>query len=146
MLTQNEADRLIALPKLLADKSTLQFPRAGDALQLDAKSEDGREAFLIDANRKGRIRLKKCTYQERYAVIEILLRLDIGGPPHENPDGTIVACPHLHTYREGYGDKWADPTNPGLVSNPTDLALVLHDFLSKLCNVRNVPQIQRSTL
>ena len=34
-------------------------------MEAEANSIDGREAFLIDVNRRGRIKLTKCTYQER---------------------------------------------------------------------------------
>jgi hypothetical protein len=111
--------------------------------QLEVKSEDGREAFLIDVNRRGKIKLSKCTYQERYQVIEILLRLDIDGPPHENPDGLIVPCPHLHVYKEGYADKWAYSISPKDFTNTMDLVNTLKDFL-QYCRVRDIPTIQSS--
>lgn len=142
MLTQAKADELLATPKVMVDRSTIQFPAAGAALQLALRSEDRHEEFSIDVNRRGKIKLSKCTYQERYAVVEILLRLDIDGPPHTNPDGTTMPCPHLHTYREGYGDKWAAPL-PADFKNPTDLVETLRDFL-KYCNVKEISSIQRS--
>ncbi len=142
MLPQQKADQLIHIPKLLVNSTAIQFPIAGDSIQLEAKSEDGRDTFMFDVNRKGRIRLSRCTYQERYAVIEILLRLDVDGPPHENPDGTEVPCPHLHVYREEYGDKWAYPVPPGF-TNTTDLVRTLQDFLG-YCRVDIMPPIQRS--
>jgi hypothetical protein len=37
------------------------------------------------------------------------MRLDLDGPPHRNPDDEEIPWPHLHVYREGYGDKWASP-------------------------------------
>ncbi|WP_394295487.1 DUF6978 family protein [Halalkalibacterium ligniniphilum] len=30
-----------------------------------------------------------------------LLRIDIEGSPHDNPDGTTVECPDTHIYKEG---------------------------------------------
>lgn len=141
MLTQVEANALMALSKRLVESAEIQFPPAGDYLQLEVKSDDDREVFQIDVNRRGRIRLTKCTYQERYAVVEILVRVDIDGPPHENPDGTVIPCPDIHEYREGYGDKWARAL-PASFSNPSDLVVTLRDFL-KFCNVRKVPGIQK---
>ncbi len=132
----------MSLPKRLVEELTIDFPRAGDRLQMQLKSTDGREEFLVDVNRRGRIRLTKCSYQERYAVVEILLRLDVGGPPHENPDSSVVPCPHLHVYREGYADKWANALPPAF-TKPSDLVKTLQDFL-RYCNVDVVPQIQYS--
>jgi hypothetical protein len=73
--------------------------------------------------------------------VEILLRLDIDGPPHVNPDGVEVPSPHLHVYREGYGDKWAEPA-PADFSDTSNLPRTLEDFL-KYCKVERIPLVQR---
>ena len=142
MLVQNEVERLLSIEKFLTDESAIQFPGLGDSAKLEAKSVDQRDFFLFDVNRPGTIKLSKCTYQERYAVVEILLRLDVGGPTHENPDGTEIPCPHLHVYKEGYGDKWAYPL-PSDFADPTDLVKTLREFL-RYCKVQNIPSIQMS--
>lgn len=142
MLTQQKADQLMGTPKMLVNSLPIPFPLADDFIYIEAKSTDGRESFVFDVNRKGRIKLKKCTYMERYAVTEVLLRLDIDGPPHTNPDGEEFPCPHLHTYREGYGDKWAAPL-PSDFTNPGSLTQTLMEFL-RYSNVIEVPQIQLS--
>ena len=80
----------------------------------------------------------KCTYQERYAVVEVLVRLDLDGPPHENPDGAVLPCPHLHLYKEGFADKWAYPLPAGAFADTTNLTKTFLDFL-KYCNVQNIP-------
>ena len=141
MLTQPVANALMSMPKRLLETGEIRFPAAGDYLQLELRSDDEHETFLIDVNRRGKIKVTKCTYQERYAVVEILVRVDIDGPPHENPDGTVVPCPHIHEYREGFGDKWARPL-PVSFTNPSDLVVTLRDFL-KFCNVAKVPGIQK---
>ncbi len=141
-MLQEKADALLAMIKELVEKTNVQFPSAGAAKVLAAKSEDGREAFIMDINRKGMIKLTKCTFQERYELIEILLRLDIDGPPHTNPDGQVIPCPHLHIYREGFGDKWAVALPAGF-SNPADLEKTFKEFL-EYCNFKNIPVIQRA--
>ena len=141
MLTQPVANALMAMPKHLLETGEIQFPAAGDYLQLELRSDDEHETFLVDVNRRGKIKLTKCTYQERYAVVEILIRVDIDGPPHENPDGTVVQCPHIHEYREGFGVKWARSL-PATFTNPSDLVITFRDFL-KFCNVAKVPGIQK---
>jgi hypothetical protein len=140
MLTQEEADALMAMPKRLVRPLPIAFPPAGDSSQIELKSLDGREDFLVDVNRRGKIKVAKCTYQERYAVIEILVRLDLGGPAHENPDGSVIVCPHLHVFREGYADKWAQPL-PSAFTKPSDLIRTLQEFL-RYCSVTEVPDIQ----
>lgn len=50
--------------------------------------------------------------------------------------------PHLHLYREGYGDKWAVEVPDGILSNPADAWQVLHDFM-RYCGVVEQPNIVR---
>src|SRR5207245_1561915 len=121
MLTQAEADALMAMVKEFVDQKGINFPLAGEWVKLEVKSEDKRESFLIDVNRKGTVKPSKCTYQERYEVVEILLRLDLDGPTHENPDGAELPCPHLHIYREGYADKLAFPLPGGRFTDTAHL-------------------------
>ncbi|MBI3464315.1 MAG: hypothetical protein HY000_14850 [Planctomycetes bacterium] len=142
MLTQVEADALMAMPKQFAHGGIINFPRAGEKASYEVISVDEREKFLFDVNR-GRIRLSKCTYQERYKSIEILVRLDLDGPPHENPDGRVVPCPHIHLYREGYADKWAEPVPRGHFRDTSIVVATFKDFLA-FCNVSNTPTIQPS--
>lgn len=155
MLTQSEADVLIAMQKRRATDESYDFPSSGEFLTIPVISIDEREPFLIDVNRKGRIRLTKCTYQERYRGIIILLRLDIDGPPHTNPEvssvpnsylapynGQIIQSPHLHLYIEGFMDKWAIPTPSGKFPNTSDLYTTLEDFF-RYCNIVELPIIQR---
>jgi len=141
MLSQERAEELLAMIKRLVESSRIDFPAAGAAKRLEAESEDGRESFLLDINRRGTIKLTKCTFQERYQTVEILLRLDIDGPTHENPDGEVVPCPHLHVYRGG-GDKWAVAL-PRDFSDPPDLVQTFKEFLA-YCKVRDIPDIQRA--
>jgi len=75
----------------------------------------------------------------RYKNIQNLIRIDLEGPPHDNPDGTVVECPHIHIYKEGYDLTWAYPLDEKLQTDPSDLITVLIDFL-KYTNVNNCNQ------
>jgi hypothetical protein len=107
-LTQNEADKLMAMEKRAVDEKEWFFPAPGDRVAIPLTSLDKRESFMLDVTR-ARIKLTKATFQNRARSAIILIRLDIDGPSHRNPDGEEIPCPHLHIYREGYGDKWAIP-------------------------------------
>ncbi len=154
MLTQSEADTLIAMQKKKANDEVTSFPLGGSLLTLPIVSLDGREAFLIDVNR-GRIRLSKCSYQERYQSTIVLVRLDIDGPPHPNPDvdtvplpflqpynGVTLPTPHLHLYTEGFMDKWAIPAPPDKFSSLSDLYETLVQFFT-FCNIVEPPTVQK---
>ena len=86
MINQEEANHLMNLEKKKVSNETYSFPSTNDYLEIPIVSIDGRENFLLDVNRKGTIRLNKCTYQERYEKIYILIRVDLNGPPHTNPE------------------------------------------------------------
>jgi Family of unknown function (DUF6978) len=140
-LSQGDADALIALAKIRADDEERLFPQAGGSLVIPLTSEDKREHFLLDIHR-GRIDLLKGTYQNRARQVVVLVRLDFGGPPHRNPDGQEVPCPHLHLFREGFGDKWAVPVPTKDFPNIGDLWSTLSDFM-RYCNVVVPPRIDR---
>ena len=108
LLTQVEADALIAMDKVRIDNIQWKCPRAGEQLSVPLTSIDKRENFALDITRSS-IKLTKSTHQNRARQAIVLMRLDVDGPPHRNPDGMEVPCPHLHIYREGFGHKWATP-------------------------------------
>ena len=139
-LTQAEADALIAMEKHRVDDTSYQFPITG-SLVVPLQSPDKREQFLLDIAR-GRIDLLKGTFQERGRQVIVLVRLDFGGPPHRNPDDEEVPCPHLHVYREGYGDKWAVPAPALEFPRTDDVWETLRHFL-KYCNITEPPEIER---
>ncbi len=107
-ITQAEADKLMAMEKKAVDQQQWTFPGPGDRIFVPLTSIDKRENFLLDVTRS-QIKLTKATFQNRARQAIVLYRLDIDGSPHRNPDGEEIPCPHLHVYREGYGDKWAIP-------------------------------------
>lgn len=140
-LTQSEADALIALEKHRADDRQWDYPDLGGSISVPLVSPDRREQFVLDVSR-GRIDLAKGTYQNRGRQVVVLVRLDFGGAPHRNPDGQEIASPHLHLYREGYGDKWAFAVPADRFPNLGDAWRTLDDFM-RYCNVVEPPAIQR---
>lgn len=141
-ITQEEAESLIAMEKCAVDQKTWNFPGPGDRIIVLLVSRDRRENFLLDVTRF-QIRLTKATFQNRARVAIILYRLDIDGAPHRNPDGQEIACPHLHRYREGYGDKWAAPAPIDRFPDTTNLATALDAFMEH-CNITDPPRIEKT--
>jgi MoaA/NifB/PqqE/SkfB family radical SAM enzyme len=139
-LPQPEADALIAVAKRRADDGERKFPPPGDRLVVPLVSIDKREDFLLDITRS-QINFAKITHQNRARQVVVLMRLDIDGAPHRNPDGEVIPCPHMHIYRENFGDKWAHPLPVGKFNNLGDLFRTLEDFMTE-CNVVEPPRIQ----
>ena len=140
-LTQAEADVLILMEKHRVDDARWDYPGMGGSVSIPLVSWNKRENFRLDVSR-GHIDLLKGTYQNRVREIIVLVRLDFGGPPHRNPDGEDVPCPHWHVYREGFGDKWALPVPADKFPDLTDLWQTLENFL-RFCNVTQPPLIDR---
>jgi len=140
-LTQSEADALIAMEKHRANEERSDFPMGGQSVVIPLQSPDRREQFLLDLSR-ARIDLLKVKMQNRGRQVVVLVRLDLGGAPHRNPDDEEIATPHLHVYREGYGDKWAIPVPADRFRDPADIWATLEDFL-RFCNVTQHPHIER---
>jgi hypothetical protein len=140
-LTQAEADALIAMEKHRATEDRSDFPMGGQSLVLPLQSADKREQFMLDLSR-GRIDLLKVKMQNRGRQVVVLVRLDLGGAPHRNPDNEEVPAPHLHVYREGFGDKWAVPVSAEQFRDTGDVWMTLEDFL-RFCNITQPPLIER---
>ncbi len=138
-LTQGEADNLIAMEKHRIDDRDWLFPGPNDRIVIPLTSLDKREAFVLDV-RRAQIKLTKATYQNRARGTIILMRLDLDGSPHRNPDGEEIPCPHLHIYREGFADKWAMAAPADIYPNTLELFSTCEAFM-RHCNVTNPPNI-----
>ena len=141
IFTQTEADALIAMEKHRLDDTRWDFPRPGESINIPLVSVDKREEFALDITR-GRIDFLKGTFQNRSRKVFVLVRLDFGGRPHRNPDDEEIPSPHLHIYRQGYGDKWAMPLPVERFHNITDIWQLLEDFM-KFCNITEPPFIDK---
>lgn len=155
-LLQAEADSLRTAAKRLTKAARAEFamPSSGEGRTFQLESLDGRDAFLIDVNRRGKIKLTRCSYLERFRIVDILARFDIDGPPHTNPtaiappltiltpyNGMTLPCPHYHFYVEGYDDRWAIPAADAGFQQTRDLVAALREFMLH-CGVQDVPTIQ----
>lgn len=140
-LSQAEAEALIAIEKHRVNDDRSDFPTAGETIEVPLQSADRREQFLLDLSR-GRIDLAKVKMQNRGRQVVVLVRLDLGGAPHRNPDDEDVPAPHLHVYREGFGDKWAIPVPADRFRDTADIWATFEDFL-RFCNITQPPFVER---
>ena len=139
-LTQNEANRLLKLPKRKVDNQKWNYPSLGGKISIPLNSDDKHEEFILDIS-KGQIDLLRGKQQNRARQVIVLARIDFGGPPHRNPDGVEIPCPHIHLYKEGYGDKWAYPIPIEKFPNINDPSITIDDFMD-YCNIVEKPIIQ----
>lgn len=145
-LTTEQAELLLALPKFYrGDEKTFDLPTRGKSLRIPLESEDAQERFSLDIS-TGRIELKRFKVQTRARKTVILRRLDLYGRPHVNPDGEEIPCPHLHKYREGFGDRWAECLPAHLLTSGAPLKeKVLKLFMAE-CNIDGALEIIQKEL
>lgn len=142
-LTQSEADELLKMDKHVVGDAVHDFPEHnGGRLQVKLENKEHKEEFVLDISR-GRIDLRKITYQNRARKVVILARLDLVGPPHQNPDGEIIDCPHIHYYREDYGDRWAVSLPEDVFTDSDDIHKTLEQFMEH-CSIITKPFIPQS--
>jgi hypothetical protein len=139
MLSQSEADALIAMRKTFVGSSAVSVPPGSDHTH-ELVGDDPAERFLLDIWR-GTIRLLKLRFQTRARKVVVLVRLDIDGAPHTNPDGTRLGGTHLHLYREGYEDRWAFSVDPNEFADMADVRLAF-DYFCRYCRIEGVPPFQ----
>lgn len=141
LLTQKEADYYINVLKSLKHRGTIiKFPSPTEHIIIEAESNNNnKDLFKFYINRKGKYNIKKCTYMSRYKNTHDLLRIDIEGPAHDNPDGTTIECPHIHIYKEGYNLSWAYPLPQIIKTDPENLLQILIDFFeyNKVTNINH---------
>ena len=133
ILSQADADKLMAMEKRRVENRLYDFPDGGGKLSVPLQSVEGGDMFRLDIGR-GSVNLKKIKYQNRVRRAVVLVRLDVGHAPHRNPDGSEITGPHLHVYREGLGDKYAIEVPPWILEEPDNPALILENFM-KYCNI-----------
>ena len=142
IMTCEEATGLIQVLKKIIGINAFSIPKQGSKANIDVVSvfSEG-DRFKVDFNRSGIIKKEKYTLFLRYGKDQGLLRIDVGGPDHCNPDGTIVPCPHIHiqTHEMGMWDAWAYSL-PAVFGDVQDRINTLIQFL-KYCNVNNVDSI-----
>ena len=143
-LTQEEADALLAMEKHRVNDELHHFPRQSQKVKIRLRSFDEREDFWLDVNRAS-VDLRKVTYQNRAREVVKLTRLDLGGPPHANPDGEEISTPHLHVYRENHGDRWAMPVPEDQFADLDDIWTTLHDFMG-FCHITEPPRFMKACL
>lgn len=137
-LTQQEADDLLAMEKHKTRPEGYAYPAVGGKLSIPLVSSDEREKFFLDVSRR-KIELSRNKFQTRARIAMVLARLDLCDTPHRNPDGEEIPGPHIHFYKEGYGDAWAQPL-PAYFTNPEDCNTTLKQFM-QYCAVTDAPEI-----
>lgn len=140
-ISQTIAEFLIKLKKIPVANNDYKFPNQQYCkLSIPLKSEDGRHNFMLDINRN-KINLSKITYQNRTRTNIILVRLDLNGAPHRNPNGDEVSGTNIHIYKEGFNDKIAEELPEEFKDiKYNDIKEFLKTFM-QYCNIDGIPEM-----
>lgn len=130
-LAQSEADELLACRKSFTSPYKVSLGPGVD-VSVRLQTDVGRIVVLdITRSRKN---LKHLKLQLRAADGQVLTRLCIDGGLHSNPDGESRGRTHIHRYREGSRDSYADPLDAARYPDTTKMLDVLDQFLEE-CNI-----------
>ena len=139
-LAQHVADALFAMEKHRVSDDMILIDSLGQSENIRLVSSDKTEDFFLDLSR-GRQSLIKVSMQNRTKQDIVLVRLDLNGPPRRNPKSKVLLpTPHLHVYRENYGDSWAEPAPVQIFSRLNSELTTLREFMS-YCNITKPPNI-----
>ena len=140
-VSQAKADRLMSMEKHRVSAEAIPYPAPGRNITVALRSTDGREEFLLDVWRSDK-NPHRARFQIRARRAIILARIDLGGQPHTNDDDEPdIAAPHLHLYREGWGDGWAQPVPSQHFTALDDHHRTLEEFMV-YCNIATPPKFQ----
>ena len=142
-MTHAEAQGLIQVLKRLLQSGIIALPQMGRSVKVDLCSVfSEKDRFTVILNRSSRIRKDKYTLLLLYGKDKGLLRIDVGGPAHTNPDGTVIPCPHIHVQQKDAGswDAWAVEI-PAVFGHVEDRIDTFRTFL-QYCHVNHIASIE----
>lgn len=130
VFTQVEADGYISEPKSFPLPTAVPLKPGVDKTYTLTGDISGTD-YLLDIWR-GSVRLTRVKFQNRVQVSTVLVRID--DARHTNPDGEQFDGWHIHTYREGYEDKWAQHLDPAFFPDTADTESLFRGFCT-FCNI-----------
>lgn len=131
MKTNEEFNNLMKLDKHILLNSLI-LPGMNEEICIPVGAINSKETFSLDICRKNTIVLSRKKLQERLIPNnDLMIRLEIDGRPHINPDGKKLSRNHMHIFKEGYGMSWAYELNEIdaiLFKNSNDFTTIFFDF------------------
>ncbi|MDD6598784.1 hypothetical protein [Anaerovibrio sp.] len=149
-ITQEEADTLRTIEKYLANPQNIKIPKMRETRIYPAyhKCYNKRRDDLDVSAYRGGIDENKVSYRLIYKKSVLLIRIDTNDKTaHINPDKSFIPpmTPHIHVYREGYGDKFAYPLPAEFSSKGADIEKLFIEFL-QYSNFININELSLSII
>lgn len=150
-ITQEEADTLRIIEKYLANPQDVKIPKMRETRIYPAyhKCYNRRRDDLDVSAYRGGIDENKVSYRLIYKKGILLIRIDTNDKTaHINPDNKSFIppmTPHVHIYREGYGDKFAYPLPDEFSSKGADIEKLFIEFL-QYSNFINIDELSLSII
>ena len=140
-MTREQTQELIQVMKKLLLTGTYYIPKTGQMNSIPLQSlQSTKDRFTVYINRKSTIVPGKYTINLHYPQ-EDLLRIDVNGSVHTNPDGTKVPCPHIHIRTKVSVIKHVSAYDiPAVFGNVDDHINTVKDFL-QYCHTYNIDEL-----
>ncbi len=137
-LTDIEATHLLEMEKLRKFEDMYKYPDLGGGISIPLVSANKKEEFTLAISR-GHIDISRNSFVNVVRKAIPLVRLDLAGGIHRNPDGTEISVPHIHIYKEGFALKWAYSLPKGF-KYCNSVYEYLDNFMD-FCNITKKPKI-----
>ncbi len=137
-LTDFEASHLRGMEKHRKSEDMYKYPDLCGGISIPLVSANKKEEFSLAISR-GHIDISRNSFVNVARKAIPLVRLDLAGGMHHNPDGTEIPLPHIHIYKEGFALKWAYPL-PKDFANCNSVPEYLDKFMD-FCNITKKPKI-----
>lgn len=131
-LEQEKAEEYLNVRKKFRNMSKINLNQPFEKTEVLFSDLHG-DIFKLDL-KQGVIELKMFTFNNRAQDCFVLCRLDIDDKVHKNPDGHKINEPHIHFYKEGFGDKFAYPASQFNFTDCSDVLKCLKRFF-EICNI-----------
>lgn len=102
-MTNKEFDEIVKTEKLFVGKN-IKLPMILEHATYLLNAKDSFDGFILDVDRRCKyIEISKHKMQARDNNNKLpLVRIEVDGPPHMNPDGTKIGRNHIHYFNEKY--------------------------------------------
>lgn len=136
MITNEEFQNLMKLNKHFT-QSNIKLPVTGEkSPSFLVVSDNTKDSFALDTDRKSSITLTKIKLQERYTTDPVMMiRVEIDCRPHMFSDGHKSSRNHIHIFDEDCGNTVFDLSSfQNMFTDITNFETTFYDFC-KICNI-----------
>lgn len=132
MLNKEQAQNFFHEPKCFEKFTTISISKGSTSEYKVIGHETGMEYRLTVY--RGRINEVKISLTKLVQKTIVLVRVDVNGPYHSNPDGESIGPNHYHLYDETFKDRFAYELDEKYFKNIDNIGDIFNSFC-RFCNI-----------